>query len=495
MRNINDARIKEKRFVIITILISLVIIGCLFVYILTEVYISTNEIIQRIESQLNTNNYENALVLMEKYKERLEPDVLQDYSLKCSYQEAIHALSNDNITKARSIFKVLGDYESAKELILECDYINACLIFDSGDYTRAKISFLTISGYKDSDKKVTNCKYYIAKNTYEEGHVADAFYLFKELNGYKNSNEYTDALAIEITGRDSISEAYEVIQFMDEQQVNQYAELTETRLSIPSDILAIGKDHTVGLNQDGTVVAAGSNKYEQCSVESWTDITSVDAGMYHTLGLKSDGSVVASGSNEYEQCDVSTWENVIQITAGAYDSYALCSDGSLLSTGFHGKDSLSNVRDIILLDAGSYGLCAIQSDGTILSDFASLRSSDVKSAVGLSVSTGYIAVLTIDGKVFSSITACEDWENIVSISAGSTAAFGIKSNGSIVAHFFRDRDAFNTDDISDAISVSAGGSHHTFLLKDGSVIAFGDNDYGQCDVSSWQLMHKEKFAK
>jgi alpha-tubulin suppressor-like RCC1 family protein len=64
----------------------------------------------------------------------------------------------------------------------------------------------------------------------------------------------------------------------------------------------------VGVNSDGTVVAAGWNEYRQCDVSGWTDIVQVAAGMAHTVGLKSDGTVVAAGWNEYEQCNVGDWD-------------------------------------------------------------------------------------------------------------------------------------------------------------------------------------------
>jgi len=35
----------------------------------------------------------------------------------------------------------------------------------------------------------------------------------------------------------------------------------------------------------------------------------------------------------------------------------------------------------------------------------------------------------------------------------------------------------------------AAGSHHTVGLKsDGTAVAVGDNDYGQCDVENWSDM-------
>jgi alpha-tubulin suppressor-like RCC1 family protein len=51
----------------------------------------------------------------------------------------------------------------------------------------------------------------------------------------------------------------------------------------------------VGLRANGSVVAVGLNDNGQCDVGGWTDIIQVAAGIYHTVGLKDDGTVVAAG--------------------------------------------------------------------------------------------------------------------------------------------------------------------------------------------------------
>ena len=43
--------------------------------------------------------------------------------------------------------------------------------------------------------------------------------------------------------------------------------------------------HTVGLHEDGTVVAVSDDSRGQCEVSSWRSITSVAAGSVHTLAL------------------------------------------------------------------------------------------------------------------------------------------------------------------------------------------------------------------
>ena len=88
---------------------------------------------------------------------------------------------------------------------------------------------------------------------------------------------------------------------------------------------------------DGTVAAAGYNKYGQCNVEDWTDIVSISAGDNHTVGLKADGTVVAVGYNLDGQCDVSNWKNIVAVAAGGYHTLGLRADGTVVYDIFSGK--------------------------------------------------------------------------------------------------------------------------------------------------------------
>ena len=60
--------------------------------------------------------------------------------------------------------------------------------------------------------------------------------------------------------------------------------------------LALSDSHTVGLREDGTVVAVGSNASGQCDVEDWTDIVYVAAGNDCTLGIRADGTLAIAGA-------------------------------------------------------------------------------------------------------------------------------------------------------------------------------------------------------
>ena len=43
----------------------------------------------------------------------------------------------------------------------------------------------------------------------------------------------------------------------------------------------------------------------------------------------------------------------------------------------------------------------------------------------------------------------------------------------------------NVSEWTDIVAVVAGNSHTVGLRSDGTVVAVGNNDYGQCDVSNW----------
>ncbi len=78
--------------------------------------------------------------------------------------------------------------------------------------------------------------------------------------------------------------------------------------------------HTVGLKEDGTVVAVGSYYNGQSPPTvfppAWTNIKAIAAGWNHTVGLKDDGTVVADGNNGDGQSPAvfpPDWTNIMPI--------------------------------------------------------------------------------------------------------------------------------------------------------------------------------------
>ena len=76
--------------------------------------------------------------------------------------------------------------------------------------------------------------------------------------------------------------------------------------------------------------------------------------------------------------------------------------------------------------------------------------------------------------------------NYKSISAGGYHTVGLKSNGTVIACGNNDNGQCNVSKWKDIISISAGNCHTVGLKKDGTVVACGNNYYGQCNVSKWE---------
>ena len=129
--------------------------------------------------------------------------------------------------------------------------------------------------------------------------------------------------------------------------------------------VAAGGYHTVGLKDDSTAVAVGRNDYGECSVGNWTDIMQVAAGFFHTVGLKNDGTVVAVGRNDYGECDVGNWTDIMQVAVGVYHTVGLKNDGTVVAVGTVGCD-VGNWTDIIQVAAGFFHTVGLKDDGTVV---------------------------------------------------------------------------------------------------------------------------------
>ena len=72
------------------------------------------------------------------------------------------------------------------------------------------------------------------------------------------------------------------------------------------------------------------------------------------------------------------------------------------------------------------------------------------------------------------------------VGAGDSHTVGLKSDGTVVAGGDNKYGQCDVSGWTDIVAIRAGDSHTVGLKADGTVVAVGDNKYGQCDVSGWE---------
>ncbi|WP_068468395.1 PKD-like domain-containing protein [Candidatus Protochlamydia phocaeensis] len=323
---------------------------------------------------------------------------------------------------------------------------------------------------------------------------------------------------------------------------NGYGELgngTNTDSSLPVQVgggvpltnvvaIAAGREQSLALKSDGTVWAWGGNANGQLGNGTTTDssvpvqvgggtpltnVSAIEAGGNFSLALKADGTAWAWGDNTFGQLGNGTninssipiqvgggtpLTNVSAIEAGGNFSLALKADGTAWAWGDNtfgqlgnGTNNPSNIpvqvggvgplTNIIALSGGSYHSLALREDGTVWAwgDNADGQLGNGTNAISyIPVQVGGITPLT----------------NAIAISAGGYYSLALIDDGTVQAWGYNSFGQLgNGTNISANLPVQVGGgtpfttikniaareSHVLALKSDGSVWAWGDNNYGQ----------------
>ena len=198
-------------------------------------------------------------------------------------------------------------------------------------------------------------------------------------------------------------------------------------------------------------------------------INRVQANGTYTYGLTSAGTLVAS-SEPYI-----AGENVVK-TLPEYQSW----------TGIRNFSTSSEAIAAVLKD-GSVVMCGGLVDETEYSDFESV--SEWKNAVQVAMGKYNIVALMADGTVQIAGRILPEYpskdERFIQVETGC-ASMGVRADGTVEVWSWNWPDPI--DEVtgwSDITAVSSTWTHIAALRSDGTVVASGNNDFGQCDVAGW----------
>ncbi|MCX8480409.1 MAG: hypothetical protein ORN58_00660 [Sediminibacterium sp.] len=242
---------------------------------------------------------------------------------------------------------------------------------------------------------------------------------------------------------------------------NKYGETT-----IPAGLnnvaqIAGGKNHSLALKGDGTVVAWGENSYRQTTIPTGlNNVVQIASGLNHSLALKGDGTVVAWGNNSNGQTNIPAGlNNVIQIAGGSNHSIALKGDGTVIAWGnnTNGQTTIPVGLNKVVQIAGGWGhSLALKGDGTV-------------------VAWGY----NENGQTNIPIAL----NNVIQIAGGNNFNTSLKGDGTIVAWGDNNNEQTNIPlGLNNVIQIASGDFFTLSLKKDGTVVAWGNNSDGQTTI-------------
>ncbi len=274
--------------------------------------------------------------------------------------------------------------------------------------------------------------------------------------------------------------------------------------SAESDVKAVagGVAHTLALTSDGKVLAWGSDldhddkfAYQTRVPTGLANVKAIAAGHYHSLALKSDGSVVGWG---YEGGGLATVptdakSGVTAITSGAWHNLALKSNGKVIAWGSNSKGqgqvSVAAESGVKAIAAGGTHNLALKSDGTVVA-WGSNASGQLDVPKDPPVEPAPPADPPEPGDGDDDGDDGEqpppeepqptEMSDVEAIAAGENHSLALRADGSVVA--WGDNSYGQTDVPSaakGAVAIAAGWRHSLALKSDGSVVAWGDNEYGQ----------------
>lgn len=230
--------------------------------------------------------------------------------------------------------------------------------------------------------------------------------------------------------------------------------------------VAAGGRHSLALLADGTVVAWGAGGLGQLgdgstsessvpvAVQGLSGVTAIAAGGSHSLALLANGTVMAWGSNEAGQLGtggaaeysdlpvaVKGLSGVKAISAGTSFSLALLANGTVMAWGENESGQLGN--------------------GKVNASNVPVAVKNVKGVGAISAGGEFALALLTNGTV-------QAWGND---ERGQLGNAGVEEGFSKIA--------VSVEGLAGVSAVAAGADHALALLSGGTVMAWGDDAYGE----------------
>lgn len=415
---------------------------------------------------------------------------IQKYN-EIKYEEAYKYFEEENYLLAEKIYSQLGNYKNSAELTEEMKILNEQLelylagqkLLDGKKYDDAIVCFENANNYKDSFEKIRYSKYNLAIECFNAGDYETAKTIFVELGDYSDSIFYLAQIEIKTLEHsqeilyqkanlyykekkysDAISLFEEIINYKNSDELILECKKQLRRRS-RNNILAAGINNSLTITSTKHIKTAGINGYNQLSVNDWENIISIDIYGTLTIGLQNDKTAKIAGTYDGNKTiNAEDWYNLIDVAAGEQFVVGLKIDGSVIADG-HPSDGQLEVDEwekVIAIDAGS------------------------RFTVGLTENNELLFAGFDNGQAKDFENRKKEWKDVINISAsggekgfrGGGHTVGLKSDGTLVAvgdNSFGQCDFSDTEKWSDIVKVATGDWYTVGLKSNGTVVMTGEN--------------------
>ncbi len=377
------------------------------------------------------------------------------------YNKAITLYDSNKYPEAEKLFHELGDFKDSKDMKQKA----SCMIeineakkeIDKGNYDLALERLDSITKeFDDIYDKKQSLIYEEAVNLYENSQYNTAELFFERIKDYEDSNVYLTQIEVKVIEEkkydlyklalvdyenEDYEEALEKFKDLnDYKKSNDYILKCQDMLNrcAKNKTISGGVNNTVAISNEGNIYYTNSYNSNFEKTKYWTNIVSVDTYDEVIAAIDLNNNLYTAGKCDNKDIVFDRTSDCIDIATGQQFALALYSDGKVEANGHNddGQCDVSDWDDIIDIDAGWRFSVGLNSEGKLL--FAGI----------------------CDEQLEEYLEEEDLWKDVVTISASGGGETAIEGN-------------------------THGKGHTVGLKKDGTVVAVGDNTYGQCDVDEW----------
>lgn len=242
---------------------------------------------------------------------------------------------------------------------------------------------------------------------------------------------------------------------------------------------------TLALKGDGSLLAWGTNGEGQTNTPAGTDFVHCYAGWTHGIACKADGSVVEWGT-PFLSVPLATWEakrpaglasaNIVQVSAGDNHSLALDDTGKIWAWG--GTASVTNKNNLITnayqILSTWYNCAALLTNGSP----TGTNSMTITNWGHLGFPGQYLHATNSGGYITNAKAfGCSQFAWYAILTNGNSHFWGMTNMAS--GQHIPPANATNLVSISGGYRNTSGVGHTIAARADGTVLAWGDNTWGQ----------------